>query len=574
MIGRSRLGYEGGNGHVRLLGSIAGYRREWLSGDLVAGLTVAAYLVPQVMAYAGVAGVPPVVGLWSVVPAMSLYVVLGSSRQLSVGPESTTALMAAVAIGPLSAGDASRHAALTAGLALLVGLACLIAWLLRLGFVSDLLSKPVLIGYLAGVALIMMIGQLHRTTGVPVRGDTIPQQLSSFVRHLGDLRLETLWVAAAVLAFLIICHRRWPRLPSPLLAVLLAAAAVAAFDLSTHGVSVVGQVPAGLPVPDVPNLSWNDFRQLLAPAIGVAVVGYTDNMLTARAFADRGNYSIDPNRELLALGAANLGSGLFRGIPVSSSGSRTALGNASGSRTQLFSAVAVVVVLVVLLVGGSVLENFPDAALGAIIVFAAWKLIDFGEFRRLARFRRSELLLALVATVGVLLVDILYGVLIAIGLSVADMLRRVARPHDAILGQVPGLAGMHDVDDYPTAKTIRGLVVYRYDSPLFFANAEDFKRRALAAVTAEEDPRWFVLNVEAYVEVDITGLDALEWLRSELQRHGVVMALARVKQDLRHELVRFGIAKSIGEDRLYPTLPTAVAAYKTWLRTQGDRVDD
>jgi len=211
------------------------------------------------------------------------------------------------------------------------------------------------------------------------------------------------------------------------------------------------------------------------------------------------------------------------------------------------------------------LSSFPDAALGAIIVFAAWRLIDVAEFRRFARFRRSELLLALAAVAGVLILDILYGVLVAVGLSVADLLRRVARPHDAILGTVRGIAGMHDVDDYPSAQTIPGLVVYRYDSPLFFANAEDFKRRALATVTTEQ-PRWFILNVEANVEVDITGLDALEWLRVELDQRGVVLALARVKQDLLDDLRAFGLAQSIGEERLFPTLPTAVAAYTKWTR--------
>lgn len=543
------------------------YRRSWLRGDVVAGLTVVAYLVPQVMAYAGVAGLPPVAGLWAAVPAVAVYAVLGSSRQLSVGPESTTALMAAAAIGPLVAGNPRRYAAMAAGLAIMVGLICVLAWVARLGFIADLLSRPVLIGYLAGVAVIMIIGQLRRTTGVPVTGGTLIREVVSFVDGSDKVRVGTVLLSACVLAFLFAAQTWAPKLPGPLLAVAISAVVVGVFGLKDHGLSVIGAVPEGLPSAHLPPLTSGDLRSLALPAVGIAVVGYTDNVLTARAFASRGRYEIDPNQELLALGVANVGAGLVRGFPVSSSGSRTALGDSAGSRTQLHSLVSLVALVLVLLVGGTALSNFPDAALGAIIVFAASRLVDVAEFKRIARFRRSELFLALTATAGVLVMDILYGVLIAVGLSVADLLRRVARPHDAILGEVAGLAGMHDVDDYRSARTIPGLVIYRYDSPLFFANAEDFKRRALAAAESAEcagrtRPSWFVLNVEAIVEVDITGLDAVEWLRTELDRRGIVMAMARVKQDLLDDLRASGLAERIGAERLFPTLPTAVAAYR------------
>jgi SulP family sulfate permease len=550
------------------LGDLVAYRRSWFRGDVVAGLTVAAYLVPQVMAYAGVAGLPPVAGLWAAVPALAVYAVLGSSRQLSVGPESTTALLAAAAIGPLVAGNPVRYALLTAGLAILVGLICLVAWLTRLGFVADLLSRPVLVGYMAGVAVIMIGGQLHRTTGVPVQGSRLATQLRTFMSNLSEVYWPTVLMSVGILSFLFGIQARYPRLPGPLLAVSIAAAMVSAFGLKDHCLSVVGTVPSGLPTPRVPDLSMSDLRDLLLPAVGIAVVAFTDNVLTARAFATRGRYDVDANRELLALGVANIGAGLFKGFPVSSSGSRTALGDAAGSRTQMYSIVALARVVFVLLAGGPLLANFPDAALGAIIIYAATRLVDVAEFRRIARFRRSELVLALTALAGVLVLNILYGVLVAIGVSVANLLRRVARPHDAILGRVDGLAGMHDVDDYPEAQTIPGLVVYRYDSPLFFANADDFKRRALAAADQADQPKWFVLNVEANVEVDITGLDAVESLRVELERRGIVLAMARVKQDLLDDLRAFELADSIGEARLFPTLPTAVAAYETWSRQQ------
>jgi sulfate permease, SulP family len=552
------------------LGQFRGYERAWLRGDVLAGLTVAAYLVPQVMAYGSLAGLQPVAGLWAILPAMAVYALLGSSRQVSVGPESTTALMTAVAIGPLAAGDPARYAALAATLAVVVGLLCVLAWVSRLGFVADLLSKPILVGYLAGVAVVMIVSQLSKVTGVPVDGDGFFGEMASFLGRIGQTHTATAVFAAAVLVFLFVVQRLFRALPAPLLAVLLATAAVMMFGLDRYGIDVVGSVPAGLPRPVLPNFA--DIRDLLLPAVGILLVGYTDNILTGRAFAARGGYEVDANRELLALGVANVGAGLLRGFPVSSSGSRTALGVAAGSRTQLFSVVALVCVLAVLLLLGPVLAHFPTAALGAIIIYAATRLIDLAGFRRLAGYRRSELLPAFAALAGVLVFDILYGVLLAVAISVAEMLYRVARPHDGILGRVPGLAGMHDVDDYDHAEMIPGLLVYRYDSPLFFANAEDFRHRALrslARVERDQGPvKWFVMNAEANVEVDITALDAVDLLRLELERRGIVFALARVKRDLQEELDAFGLTASIGRERIFPTLPTACAAYEEWVSAQ------
>jgi sulfate permease, SulP family len=553
------------------LALVRGYRRSWLRGDLIAGVTVAAYLVPQVMAYAAVAGLPPVTGLWAALPSLAVYALLGSSSSLSMGPEATTALMTAIAIGPLAAGDPARYAHLAAALALLVGLMAVVAGLLRLGFVADLLSRPVLVGYMAGVALIMIADQLRRVTGVPVTGQAFFAQVGSFVRGIGHVQPATVVVAAAVLALLLLLRWRWPQAPGPLLAVLGATAVTALFDLASHGVSVVGLIPARLPVPGLPHVSASALRELVLPAFTVLIVGFSDDVLTARSFARRGE-TIKANRELLALGVANAGSGLLRGFPVSSSASRTAIAVATGARTQLYSLTAAATVVGALLFARPVLARFPTAALGAIVIYAALRLIDVTAFRRLLAFRRTELAIALATCVGVLAFNILYGVLVAIGLSVADLLIRVARPHDAILGVVPGLAGMHDVDDYPEAQTIPGLVVYRYDAPLFFANAEDFRRRALAAAGQQQSPlRWFVLNVEANVEVDYTALEAVDAVREQITRDGAVFALARVKQDLLARLRSFGLAGKIGEDRLFPTLPTAVAAYQEWTRQQDPR---
>ncbi|SUA04189.1 sulfate ABC transporter [Mycolicibacterium fortuitum] len=545
------------------MAQFTGYQRSWLRGDVLAGVTVAAYLVPQVMAYATVAGLPPVAGLWAALVPMGVYALLGSSRQLSVGPESTTALMTATALAPLVVGDPARYAAMAAMLALLVGAICLVAGLCGLGFLADLLSRPVLVGYMTGVAVIMISGQLDKVSGVEVTGDEFVDQIRSFASGLGSVHVPTVVLSAAVLALLLLLYRIAPRFPGPLVAVLAATAVVWLFSLDDKGIRVVGGIPAGLPVPTLPPVAMTELLALAIPAAGIAVVAFSDNALTARTFAARKGDTIDASAELRALGICNLTTGVTQGFPVSSSGSRTALGDTVGSRTQLYSLVMLATVLLVMLAGRDLLEHFPMAALGALVVYAALRLIDVAEFRRLARFRRSELFLAVATTVAVLGFGVLYGVLVAIALSLMDTLRRIARPHDSVLGYVPGVAGMHDVDDYPDARPVPGLVVYRYDAPLFFANAENFRERALAAVEAADGPvAWFVLNAEAQVDPDLTAVDALEQLRRDLTARGIVFAMARVKSDLRDDLVAAGFIDRVGADRIFPTLPTAVEAFR------------
>ena len=539
------------------------YRGEWLRGDLLAGVTVAAYLIPQVMAYATVAGLPPVAGLWAALAPMLVYALLGSSRQLSVGPESTTAIMTATALAPLALADPARYAALAAALAVLVGVICLVAGLCRLGFLADLLSRPVLAGYMAGVAVIMIAGQLGKVTGVEVEGEEFVDQIRSFLAGVGGFHLSTSLLALGVLVLLFALKHYLPRVPAALTAVLLATALVMVFGLDRTGIDVVGAIPAGLPAFGLPQVALADLRELLIPALGIAVVGFSDNTLTARIFAARKDEDINANAELRALGVCNLAAGVSHGFPVSSSGSRTALGDAVGSRSQLYSLTALATVLVVMVVGRGLLEHFPMAALGALVIYAAVGLVDIAEFRRLARFRRSEFMLAIATTVAVLLLGVLYGVLFAIALSIVDLLRRVARPHDAVLGYVQGMAGMHDVDDYPEATPVPGLVVYRYDAPLFFANAQDFRERAMRAVDDATGPvEWFVLNCETNIDPDITAVDAMEQLRGQLAERGITFAMARVKQDLWDDLLAAGLIDRVGEDRIFPTLPTAVEAFR------------
>ena len=546
------------------------YRSAWLRGDVIAGITVAAYLVPQCLAYAELAGVQPIAGLWAILPPLLIYALLGSSPQLSVGPESTTAVMTAAAIMPLVAGDRSNYASLCSLLALLVGSVCCVAAFARLGFLADLLSKPILVGYMAGVAVIMIVGQLGKISGMSLKAESLFGQIGEFSGHLSEIHPPTLILAAAVLIFLLVVQRRFPNAPGPLLAVLLATSAVYLFDLNERGIAVIGEIPAGLPSLKVPRgFSSQQLVYLLSSAIGIALVGYSDNVLTARAFGAKNNYRIDGNQELLALGAVNIGNGIMQGFPVSSSGSRTAIGDSLGSRSQLFSLVAFLIVILVLLFLRPLLSLFPKAALGAIVIYAALRLIEISEFNRLRCFKTSEFRLALVTMFGVLATDILVGVGVAVGLSVVDLFARLMRPHDAVLGEVPNLAGLHDIEDWQGATTIPGLVLYRYDAPLCFANAENFRKRAIAAIEAEKVPvEWFVLNAEAILDIDITAVDMLKELHRELIGSGITFAMARVKQDLYQQLKKGDLSETISTERIYPTLEEAIEAFhhrKFWV---------
>jgi high affinity sulfate transporter 1 len=557
----------GGQGAVTAgLTQLRGYRPDWFRADLLAGITVTAYLVPQCLAYADLAGVEPVTGLWVAVVAMVAYALLGTSRQLSVGPESATAVMVAAAVAPLAAGDPARYAALAAGLALLVGLVCIVAFVLRLGFLADLLSQPILIGYMAGVALIMIGSQLATITGVTLTSDGAIAKTVELSGKAGDVQPAAVAMGLGVTAFLLILQRVAPLAPGSLIAVVGAAVIVYVFDLAARGIALVGPVPSGLPSIALPALGVGDVTALFGSAAAIAFVAYTDVALTGRAFAVRTGEVIDANREFLGLGVANVASGLTGGFALSASGSRTAIIDAVRAHSQVAGLVAAASVVVVVLAVPGLISYIPRAALGGIVVFAALRLIDVAALRRLGRFRMSELGLALAALFGVLVFDVLAGILIAVGLSVADLFVRIARPPASVLGQVPGLAGLHDIDDYPQAHQVPGLLVFRYDAPLCFANAEDFRTRALDAVDeANEGPtpiEWFLLNAEAIVELDMTSAAALRRLVDELAERRVSFAMARVKQDFRAQLARGGLIGQIDEARIFPTLPVALEAFE------------
>jgi SulP family sulfate permease len=572
------------------------YPRGWLRADSIAGVAVAAYLIPQVMAYSAIVDVPPVASLWTALAAIVAYVVLGSSRILSAGPESTIALMTGVAIAPLAANNPDRAVALSAALALIVAGWCLLARLLRAGIIAELLSTPLLVGYLAGGAVLMVVGQLGKVTGTSFEGGTIVEEVRGFLGVATDTDWLTLAIAASTLAIILLLGWLAPSLPGPLIAVALATVASVVFNLESYGVAVVGEVPSGLPVPHLPEVSFDDVKMLLLAGLGITIVGYSDIMLIARGFPlspaegeTAADLRPDPQAELAAMTGVHAMVGIFSGYPVSASGSRTALAIAGHARSQVYSLVAALCIVAVLFFAGPLMAPLPWAALGAVVFYAAGKLVAISEFRRLWSFRRREFVLAVVTLVGTVLIGILQGVVFAIALSLVEMLYRLARPHEGVLGRVPGIAGMHDVADYPDARTIPGCIFYRYDAPLFFANIGDLRERVdkLVALENEAYPdspvRWFVLNVEANVEIDITAADGLRELAQELADRGIHLGLARVKNDVYEPLERAGVIDVIGKEMLFATLPVAEESYLRWAlanepehpaETPAEAVDD
>lgn len=538
------------------------YDRSDLRGDVLGGVTVTAYLVPQVMAYSTLAGLPAVSGLWVIVVGFVLYALVGSSRLLSVGPESSTALLTATALAPLAAGDPVRYAAFAALLAAIVGALALLAAVLRLGFIGDLLSKPILIGYMAGVGVLMISSQVVSLTDTRSGATTFIQELRAIAVNVSTNAIPwaPLAMAVVIAAFLLLVRRQ--RIPWPLITVSVAAVLTVAIPGADQVFETVGAIPSGLPDAGLPAIAASDVGLLMLPAFGILVVGYTDNLLTGRMLALGTGHRIHKNQEFIALGVTNVGSSLVGGFPVSSSASRAVVARAAGARTQLYSLVAAALVLVVLVGMGFILESFPLAALAGLIIFAAVQLIDVRGFRRLWSFRRREFALALLTAIGVLVFGLLYGIAIAVAVSVIDLLARVARPHAAVLGTVAGVPGWHSVVDYPEAEQEPGLVVFRYDSPLFFANAEDFLKRARAAIAGHPETHWFLVNVEAVSEVDITGLDALSELHEFCSHRGIRLGLVRAKSELLEELRRHGFLSQIGEGAVYQTTAAAISAFR------------
>ncbi|SOC54616.1 SulP family inorganic anion transporter [Ornithinimicrobium cerasi] len=547
------------------LAVLRGYQRGWWRPDLVAGATVGAMLIPQSMAYAELAGMPPEYGFYAVLAPLVVYALVGTSRHLGVGPEPGTAILAATGVGAIAAGDPARYLVLMSGLALVVGAVAVLGSLARLGFIASVLSKPVLVGYITGIGLTLLSSQIAAFTGVPIEAGRFFPRVAELLRGVDDVDAATLAVGAGSLA-VVLGLRRWaPQVPGALVAVGSATLLVWALPGVAPGVPVVGAVPQGLPSPALPPVSLGDVLALVPVALGIVLVGFTDNVLTARSIAARHGYRIDPNQELFALGVTNLSSGALQGFPVSSSASRTAVPAALGSRTQVVSLVAAALVVATLLFLGPVLGQIPRAALAAVIVAAAFAIIDVRGYRALWRVSRSEALLAVAAALGVVVFDVLVGVLLAVTLSVVVALGRIARPHDAVLGDQPELDGWVEVDAYPGARIEPGLLVYRFDAPLFFLNTDRFRTRVLDTLERNPgDEEWLVLDFEGVGGLDATALDGLTDLTGSLAGLGLKrVAVARANDQVVRRLRKVHLLAPEGPLHHYPTINAAVRDFRS-----------
>ena len=543
-----------------------GYRRRWLRGDVFAGVVLTTLLVPQGMAYAELAGLPPVTGLYTTVLALLTYAVFGPSRILVLGPDSALGPLIAAAILPLvgADGDPAKAVALAGMLAVLTGVLCIGAGLARLGLLAELLSKPVRIGFLNGIAVVVLVGQLPKFFGFDTNATGLLDEFEAFVRGVvdGETVPAALLIGAASLA-VIIGFQAWsPKVPGILIAVVGATIATGVFNLTEHGVSVVGAIPGGFPTPAIPSVSFDDIAALFVAAAGLAFVTLSDTVTLSRIFAGRRGESVDANKEIVALGAANIAAGCFQGFPVSASASRTALADSAGSRTQITGVVGAAAIVMILVADGGLARNLPQSALAAIIIAAAIQLFDLGSLRWLWRIRRSEWFLSVAALLGVAVFGVLPGIVVAIVLSLANFVRRAWRPYDAVLGRIPGRKGYHDIDRHPEAAQIPGLVLYRFDAPLFFANAELFAHRVTDALRARDDPmRWVIVAAEPMTDIDTTAAEILERLLDDLEARGVELAFAELKGPVKDRLRSYGLYERIGDDRFYPTLGTAIDGY-------------
>ncbi len=542
------------------------YQRAWLRADLLAGAVLAAILVPQGMAYAELAGLPAVTGLYTTIACLVGYAVLGPSRVLVLGPDSSISPLILAAITPLLVtGDPARAIALAGMLAVLVGLTEIGLGLGKLGFVADLLSKEVQVGYMNGLAITIIVGQLPKLFGFSTHADSFLAELRAFVEHLDQTQTTTLLVGVAVLVLLLVLPRITTRLPAVLVAVLGATVASAVFGLAESGVATVGALPQGVPTPAVPWTTAGDVVPLLIAAVGITLVSLTDTIATATSFAARRGEEVEPNQEMIGMGAANIAAGLFQGFAVSTSGSRTAVAEQSGAKSQVTGLVGAGLVAVLLLFLSSLLADLPQTALAAVVIVAALSLMDLGLLRRYLRVRRSAFAVSLVATAGVMLLGVLQGIVVAVTLAILLFFRRNWWPHGAVLGTVEGVEGWHDVDAHPDAQQLPGVVVYRWEAPLFFANAGSF-RQQIRHLVHERQPEWVVIQCEAVTDVDVTAAEMLEQLDNELNAAGVHLAFAEMRSRLQDLTLRYGLLETLDREHFYPTLEAALEEIRS-----GDR---
>ena len=546
--------------------SLSPFHREWLAKDIVAGVVLTTLLVPQGMAYAELAGLPPITGLYTSIMCLLGYAVFGPSRILVLGPDSSLGPMIAATILPLIAakGDPKRAVALASLLAIMVAAIMIVAAVAKLGFIADLISKPTMIGYMNGLALTILVGQLPKLFGFKIDAEGLISEFTAFVRGLahGEAVAAAAVVGIAGIVLILVLQRWLPKVPAVLIMVVLAIAATTVFGLADRGVSLVGVLPKGFPPLTLPSVRLDDLGPLFAGALGIALVSLADTISTSSAFAARTGQEVDGNGEMIGIGVANLAAGLFQGFPVSTSGSRTAVAERSGAKTQLTGVTgAVLITLMIVLVPG-LFRNLPQPALAAVVITASLSLADIPGTMRLWHQRKAEFLLAIAAFLGVALLGVLPGIAIAVGLSILNVFRRSWWPYDTVLGRVEGLAGYHDIQSYPDASQLPGLVIYRFDAPLFFANATTFRDEVRRLAAAEPTPRWIVIAAEPVTDVDTTASDMLEDLDEALNAQGISLVFAELKDPVRRKIERYGLTRTIDPGHFFPTIGAAVKAFR------------
>jgi high affinity sulfate transporter 1 len=548
------------------LQAISSYRREWLAKDIVAGVVLTTLLVPQGMAYAELAGLPPITGLYTSILCLLGYAVFGPSRILVLGPDSSLGPMIAATILPLIAanGDEKRAIALASMLALIVGAIMVLASVAKLGFIADLISKPTMIGYMNGLALTILVGQLPKLFGFKVEADGFLGEVAGFVKGLanGEAVAAAASVGIAGIVVILVLQRWLPKVPAVLIMVVLAIASTTVFSLADHGVSLVGVLPKGFPPLTIPHVGLSDLGPLFAGAAGIALVSLADTISTASAFAARTGQEINGNQEMIGIGVANVAAGLFQGFPVSTSGSRTAVAERSGAKTQLTGVVGAVLIILMIAYVPGLFQNLPQPALAAVVITASLSLADIPGTVRLWRQRRVEFLLSIAAFLGVVLLGVLPGIAIAVGLSILNVFRRAWWPYDTQLGRVEGLAGYHDVHSYPQAEHMPGLVIYRFDGPLFFANATTFRDEVRRMARSDPPPVWILIAAEPMTDVDTTASDVLEELDEALNDQGISLVFAELKDPVRRKIERYGLTRTINPQHFFPTIESAIAAFR------------
>ena len=538
------------------------YQPEWFRSDLVAGLSVAAVALPIGIAYAQLAGFPPVVGIYSAIFPPVAYALFGSSRQLIVNPDAAACAIVAATVAPLAAGDAGRYLDLSIALTFLTGLFCIAGGIAGFGVIADFLSRPILTGYLNGIALSIIAGQLGTLLGFEVASGGFFRTLATVVSRLSETHILTFVVGLLLFVLLRVLRHLYPTMPAPLIAAALGIGVAYALGLNRQGVAVVGTVPAGFPAPYIPSVGVSELWPLIVGACGIVLVSFCSMMTTARGFAAKNGYTIDVNQDMIALGVSDLASGFSRGFVVSGADSRTAVADSAGGKTQVTALIAAATMAAVLIFLTGPLAYLPTAALAAILISSALDLFDVVSLRRYYSVSPPEFWLSVVATLGVMTVGVLPGVLIAVGLAVLKLLRMASRPHDVVLGLVREKGDVYSAVEEEGGKTIPGLIIYRFESSLLFFNADHFKDRARAIIKdANTRPRWFLFNAESVPVLDLTGADALAELHTELASQGIVLAIARSKGRFRVMLDRSGVTEKIGREHLFPTVHAGAEAF-------------